>query len=171
MSTEKAELPGEEDERSWRDRFGEVTAAGQTLLATRLAILREELSVKAGVAARGIVAVAIAAALGIGALLLLAALLAALLAGLFKSVVLGILAAVILYAAGAAVAAVLGWRALTRVRPLEFPAVGEELARDWQAIAATLVPEPGPGGGSDRTDDGSEEPIDDIEERFRAGAE
>ena len=117
MSTEKAELPGEEDERGWRDRFGEVTAAGQTLLATRLAILREELSVKA------------------------------------------------------AVAAVLGWRALTRVRPLEFPAVGEELARDWQAIAATLSPDSGPDAGSERADDDLREPIDDIEERFRAGAE
>ena len=171
MSTEKAELPGEEDERGWRDRFGEVTAAGQMLLATRLAILREELSGKAAFAARGIVAVAIAAALGIGALLLLAALLAALLAGLFKSVVLGILAAVILYAAGASVAAVLGWRALTRVRPLEFPAVAEELARDWDAITATLSPEPGPDSGSERADEDSQEPIDDIEERFRAGAE
>jgi hypothetical protein len=169
MSTEEAELPGEEDERGWRDRLGEVAAAGRKLLATRLAILREELSGKAALAARGIVAVAIAAALGIGALLLLAALLAALLAGLFKSVVLGILGAVIVFGAGAAVAAVVGWRALTRVRPLEFPAVAEELARDWKAVEATLSPEPGP--DSDGQDGGSEEPIDDIEERFRAGAE
>jgi hypothetical protein len=169
MSTEEAELPGEEDERGWRDRLGEVAAAGQKLLATRLAILREELSGKAALAARGIVAVALAAALGIGALLLLAALIAALLAGLFKSVVVGILGAVIVYGAGAAVAAVVGWRALTRVRPLEFPALAEELARDWETVEATLSPGPGP--GSSGQEDGPQEPIDDIEERFRAGAE
>ncbi len=166
MSTKEAELPEKEDERGWRDRFGEVAAAGQTLFATRLAILREELSDKAAFAARGLVAAVIAAALGIGALLLLAALLAALLAGLFKSVVLGILAAVILYGVGAVVAAWFGWKALTQVRPLEFPAVTEELARDWKAVAASLS-EP----ASDSEDDGPDEPIDDLEERFRAGAE
>ena len=167
MSTEEAELPGEEDERGWRDRFGEVAAAGRTLLATRLAILREELSGKAALAARGLVAAVIAAALGIGALLLLAALLAALLAGLLKSVVLGILAAVVLYGVGAVVAAWFGWKALTRVRPLEFPAVTEELARDWKAVAASVSSEP----ESDSEDEGPDEPIDDLEERFRAGAE
>ena len=171
MSTEEAELPGEEEERGWRDRLGEVVAAGRTLLATRLAILREELSGKAAFAVRGLVAVAIAAALGVGALLLLAALLAAVLAGLFKSVVLGLLGAVIVYGAGAVVAVRLGWRALTRVRPLEFPAVAEELARDWQAVEASLSPESGPEAGREREDDGPEESIDDIEERFRAGAE
>jgi hypothetical protein len=171
MSTEEAELPGEEEERGWRDRLGEVVAAGRTLLATRLAILREELSGKAAFAVRGLVAVAIAAALGVGALLLLAALLAAVLAGLFKSVVLGLLGAVIVYGAGAVVAARLAWQALTRVRPLEFPAVAEELARDWQAVEASLSPESGPEAGREREDDGPEESIDDIEERFRAGAE
>ena len=167
MSTEEAELPDEEDERGWRERFGEVTAAGQTLLATRLEILREELAGKAAFAARGLVGAVIAAALGIGALLLLGALLAALLAGLLKSWVLGILAALILYAAGAVAAAWFAFQALTRVRPLDFPAVTEELARDWQAVAASLTPEP----ESDSDGDGPDEPIDDIEERFRAGAE
>lgn len=167
MSTEEAELPGEQDERGWRERFGEVTAAGQTLLATRLAILREEFAGKAVFAAKGLVAVVIAAALGIGALLLLAALLAALLAGLFKSVVLGILAAVVLYSVGAVAAAWFAFQALMRVRPLEFPAVTEELARDWQAVAASLAPEP----ETDPEDGEPGEPIDDIEERFRAGAE
>ena len=168
MSTEGAELPGEEDGRGWRDRFGEVAAAGRTLLATRLAILNEELSAKAILAARGLAAVVIAAALGIGALLLLAALLAAILAGLFKSVVLGILAAGVIYAAGAAAAAWFAFQALAKVRPLEFPAVGEELARDWQTIAATLAPEPKDDGGPE--DEGPDEPIDEIEERYRAGA-
>jgi len=165
MSIEEAELPGEQGERGWRDRFAEVTAAGRPLLATRLAILREELGGKAAFAARGLVGAVIAAALGIGALLLLAALLAAVLAGLLKSVVLGILVAVILYAVGAVAAAWFAFRALARVRPTEFPAVAEELARDWHAVAATLAPEP------ESEDDGPDEPIDDIEERFRAGAE
>jgi hypothetical protein len=167
MSTEEAELPGEEDERGWRERFGQVTAAGRPLLATRLEILREELAGKAAFAVRGIAGAVVAAALGIGTLLLFAALLAALLAGLLKSWVLGILVAVILYAAGAAAAAWVAFRALTQVRPLEFPAVTGELARDWQAVAASLSPEPEP----DAEDDGAGEPIDDIEERFRRGAE
>ena len=167
MSTEKAELPGEEDERGWRERFAQVSAAGRPLLATRFEILREELAGKAAFAARGLVGAVIAAALGIGTLLLFAALLAALLAGLLKSWVLGILAALALYAVGAGAAAWVAFQALTRVRPLEFPAVSEELARDWQAVAASLSAEPEP----DSEDDGPDEPIDDIEERFRAGAE
>ncbi len=170
MSTERAELPGEEDEKSWRDRLGEVAAVGQGLLATRLAIFREELAGKAILAARGAALVAVAAALGVGALLLLAALLAAILAGLFKSVILGILGAVVIYGAGAAVAVSMGWKALSRVRPLEFPVVTEELSRDWQAVAASLAPEAD-------TDDEPDDPardaqaIEDIEERFRAGSE
>ena len=68
---------------------------------------------------------------------------------------------------GAVAAAWVAFQALTRVRPLDFPAVTEELARDWQAVAATLTPEP----ESDSDGDGPDEPIDDIEERFRAGAE
>ena len=167
MSTEGAELPGEEDERGWRERFAQVTAAGRPLFATRLEILREELAGKAAFAARGIVGAVIAAALGIGTLLLFAALLAALLAGLLKSWILGILVAVILYAVGAVAAAWVAFRALTQVRPLEFPAVTEELARDWEAVAASLSPEPEP----DAEGEGPDEPIDDLEERFRAGAE
>ena len=46
MSTEEAELPGEEDERGWRERFAQVSAAGRPLFATRLEILREELAGK-----------------------------------------------------------------------------------------------------------------------------
>ncbi len=170
MSTEKAELPGEEDERGWRDRIAEVAAAGRALLATRLAILKEELSAKAAVAARGLVAVVVAAALGIGALLLLAALLAALFAKLFGSVVLGILAAVFLFAAGAAVAAVAAWKALSRVRPLEFPATRVELSRDWEAVAASLSPEVSEDEAREEAG-GEEGAIEDLEERFRAGSE
>jgi len=167
MSTEEAELPGEEDQRGWRERFARVTAAGGPLLATRLEILREELAGKAIFAGKGLVGAVIAASLAFGAVLLLAALLAAVLAGLLKSVVLGILVAIILYAGGAVGAAWFAFRSLARVQPLEFPAVAEELERDWRAVADSLAPEPEPGAD----DDGADAPIDDIEERFRAGAE
>ena len=171
MGTEEAELPGEDEDRSWRDRVGAVTAAGQGLLATRMAILREELAGKAALAARGLAAIVIAAALAVGALLLLAALLAALLAGIFKSVVLGILVAVILYGAGAAVAIVIAWKALTRVRPLEFPAVTQELARDWQAVAESLSPADEADDDAAGADGEDGNAIVDLEERFREGSE
>jgi len=170
MSTERAELPGEEAERGWSDRLGEVSAAGRALLGTRLAILREELSGKAVLAARGLVVVVAAAALGIGALLLAAALVAALFARLTHSVILGILAAVILYGTGAAVAAWYGWKALSRVRPFEFPASTEEISRDVQAIVASLAPEPDEEHGDVETDE-DEEAVADLEERLRAGTE
>lgn len=170
MSTERAELPGEDEERGWRDRFEEVFAAGRALLATRLAILQEELSAKAVIAARGLAFVVVAAALGVGALLLGTALLAALFAKLFNSVVLGILAAVVLYGAGAAGAAWLGMTTLMRVRPFEFPAAAEEISRDLEAVAAAVALETGDG------DDGFEPSVDeeavaDLEDRLRAGTE
>jgi len=174
MSSERAELPGEDDERGWRDRWREVASAGRTLAATRVAILREELSVKAVLAAKGIVAVVAALALGVGALLLGAALLVAVFAGLLKSLTLGILAALVVYAAGTAVLARIGWNALTRVEPLDFPATREELGRDWDAIQSALSadPDPEPEG---EADDGGEAEAEaaaiDLEERYRAGAE
>jgi len=169
MSTERAELPGEDEQRSWADRFGEVAAAGRALLATRLAIFQEELSVKAVLAARGLAAILVAATLVVGALLLAAALLTALLAKLFNSVILGILAALVLYAAGAAAAGLYAFKALTRVRPLEYPAAAEEISRDLQAIAASLAPETEP--GEDEAEPLQDEEIADLEERLRRGTE
>ena len=168
MSTERAELPGEEEERGWRDRLAEVSAAGRALLGTRLAIFKEELSGKAVLAARGLAVVVVAAALAIGALLLAAALIAALFAKLTHSVILGILAAVILYGAGAAVAAWYGWKALSRVRPFEFPASTEEISRDVRAIVASLAAESGEKDDEFETDE-DEEAVADLEERLRAG--
>ncbi|HWZ85909.1 MAG TPA: phage holin family protein [Thermoanaerobaculia bacterium] len=170
MSTERAEPPGEDEERGWRDRFEEVFAAARALLATRLAILQEELSAKAVIAARGLAFVVAAAALGVGALLLGAALLAALFAKLFNNTVLGILAAVVVYGAGAAGAAWLGVTTLMRVRPFEFPAAAEEISRDLEAVAAAVAPETG------AEDDGFEAGVDekavaDLENRLRAGTE
>jgi hypothetical protein len=171
MSTERAELPGEDEERGWRDRLDEVFAAARALLATRFAILQEELSAKALLAAKGFALVIAAAALGVGALLLGAALLAALFAKLFNSVVLGILAAVVLYGAGAAAAAWYGMSLLLRVRPLEFPATGDVVSRDVAAVAAALAPETedGDDDGFETTED--EEAVADLENRLRAGTE
>lgn len=141
MSTERADLPEEEEARSWADRAAELAGAAQSLVSTRLAIFREEISGKAALAGKGLAAVAVAAALGVGVLLLLAALLAAVLAQLFGSVALGILAAMLIYAAGAAVAGRMAWKALSSVRPNEFPSIERELARDWEAIRAALETE------------------------------
>jgi len=170
MSTERAELPGEDAERGWRDRFEEVSATGRVLLATRLAILREELAGKARLAAIGIAAMVVAAALGIGALLLAAALIAALFAKLTNSVVLGILAAVVLYGVGAGVAAWLGIQKLSRVRPSEFPATSAELSRDWQAISTALAPET-PSDPDDAVPPGEAKAVADLEERLRGGTQ
>src|SRR5262245_49692945 len=144
MNVERAELPDEDAERGWRGRLRDVSAAGRTLLSTRLAIFQEEASAKALLAAKGLAAVAVGAVLGVGALLLAAALLAAVLARLTNSVVLGILLAVVLYVAGAAAAAWLGVRWISRVRPFEFPAVRAELSRDLEAIGEALAPVPEP---------------------------
>lgn len=169
MSTERAELPGEDEQRGWRERLGEVFAAGRALLGTRLAIAREELSVKAVLAARGLAVVVVAAALAVGALLLAAALLATLLAKLTNSVVLGILAAVVVYVAGAIAAAWYGWKTLARVRPFEFPAASEEISRDVRAIVATIAPEPEADDDEFVTED--EEAVAEMEERLRRGTE
>ncbi len=166
MSSERAEPPGEDDERGWRDRWREVTSVGRALAATRVAILREELSVKAMFFAKGLVAVVAALALGVGVLLLGAALLVAVFAGLLKSVTLGILATLILYAAATAILARIGWNALTRVEPLDFPATRDELVRDWEAVQSALSEEPGLEAEAQ-----AEADTVDLEERYRAGAE
>ena len=169
MSVERAELPGEDDERSWRERLAEAAAAGRVLVATRLEIFQEEAAAKAVFAAKGLVGFVIAAAFGVGALLLAAALLAAVLIQLTKSLIWGILIAVVLYGVGAAVAAWLGWKAMSKVRPFEFPAVSAEIARDAAAISDALAPpEPiedfAPASGDDAD-------VADLEDRLRRGSE
>jgi hypothetical protein len=161
MSTEEAELPGEEDERGWRERFAQVSAAGRPLLATRLEILREELAERRFSSTRTRrrrdcrrLAIRRSPA-----------------------------AALPRRASGAAQELVPGssWRSSCTpragrrgmvcvpvagaVRPPSFRP--ERRARATAAIADSLSPEPEPEGD----DDGPDEPVDDIEERFRAGAE
>jgi hypothetical protein len=174
--SEEQEPAGEEAQRDWHERIGLLSSAASALLKTRLAILREELAVKALFAAKALAGVAVALFAGAGALLLFAALLAAIFASLLKSVVLGILAAFVLYGLITAVAAALGWRALTRVKPFDFRATQEELRRDWDAVRiATQPTKPAPLDAAippivTAPPAGSEEDAD-LEDRFRAGAE
>jgi hypothetical protein len=183
MSAEQSELPDEDAERSWKERIALVADALSALIRTRLAILREELAAKAVAVAKGAIAAALALGLSVVALLLLAAFLAALLAQWFGNVALGILAAFVLFGAGAGAAVLAARRALTGLKPFEFPAASEELRRDWNAVRESWAPEaslsaetpsaasrPVPAGpvaaGSPR-----EETAESLEERYRAGAE
>ena len=171
MSSERAELPGEEQAWGWREHLADVSAAVSRLLATRLAIFREELSVKAVFAAKGFAFVVVAAAMAVATLLSLAALLTALFAKLFGSWILGILATVILYGAGAGGAAWAGVRALSRVRPFDFPATAEELSRDRATISETLAPREPEAEAADDAGEPRSLTADDLEDRFRAGSE
>lgn len=171
MRSDRAEHSEGAGPRGWRARIAEVSEAGGSLLATRFEILREELGGKTSFLGKGLFAMGLCFALGIGALLLFAALLVAVFAGLLKSVALGILAALLLYGAAAAVFARLGWNALSKVAPFDFPATREEIARDWAAVReAACDAEEAPEAGTESSgeDAGS---VEDIEERFRAGAE
>lgn len=164
--------------RTWAERLAGLAGAAQSLIATRLEIFQAELEVKTRDLGKGLAGFFVAAAFGFGAMLLLAALLAAALAKLFGSVVLGILAAMLLYAAGAAAAGYFGWKALSQVKPTEFPATSRELARDADAISAALMqdadPEEGPEDPYVPTPSGdvdSEIDVRDLEARLREGAE
>jgi hypothetical protein len=169
MSVERAELPGEDDDRTWRERLAEAAAAGRALIATRLEIFQQEAAAKAVFAAKGLAGFVVAASLAFGAILLAAALLVELLAKLTNSVVLGTLLAVVLYGAGAGVAAWLGWKSMSKVKPFEFPAVSAEIARDAAAISGALAPpesweETEPASGDDAE-------VADLEDRVRRSSE
>jgi uncharacterized membrane protein YqjE len=170
MSTETAPIPGEEEERSWSDRLSAVAATAQALARTRAAIFAEELRVKAALAAKGLLAAGLAAALGVGVLLLVAALLVAVLTHLLGSLALGILAVLVVYAAGAGVAGYLAWKALSRVEPLEFPATRDELRSDWEAVRSALDLDAGPEPSPEASDRNGPD-VEDLEARFRAGAQ
>jgi uncharacterized membrane protein YqjE len=177
MSAEH-DLPGEEEERSWGERIRVVADAWSALVQTRVAIFREELTAKAMLLLKGVVAAVIGLGLAIGALLLLAALLVAVLAHWFGSVGFGILGALVLYAAGAGAAVVAAGKWLQRIKPMDFPASSEELRRDWRAVSESwrmedeappegvVPPRPPDALGTPR-----EDRVENLEDRFRAGAE
>jgi len=121
-------------EPGWRERLWTIGSAAGRLLETRLAIFREELAAKGGALGRGLAGLFLALLFAILTGLLLTALLAALFAKLFGSAVLGILATFVLYLAVTGVAGWLGVRALSRMRPFEFPETRREVDLDLDAI-------------------------------------
>ena len=177
MSSEQDEIPDEESQRGWGDRVAEVADTWSALAQTRLAIFREELAVKRALLVKGAIGVAIAVGLAAACLLLFAAFVAALLTHLFGSLVWGILGALVLFAVGAGAGGWLGGKALTRVRPFAFPASQAEISKDWRAVRASWSLDGAPTGtgpilpveGESKA--GRETAVEDLEERFRAGAE
>lgn len=158
----------EREETDTRRRFSQRVAAARekaaALAATRAAMFREELADKGAYAAKAVAGFAAAAFFGSLTLLLATALLAALLSRLLGSAIAGVAATLVLYLAIAAAGAILGWRALQRVQPLDFPATGAALAGDFDALAtAAAAPED--------DDDLEDDEEDDLEERFREGSE
>ena len=171
--------PDGHDGVGWADRLAETAAQAGDLLKTRVQIFREEAAQKALHAARGAAGMAVAVALAIGAVLLFGAFVAAVLAKLLNSVPLGILAAFVLYAA---LAALFAWRAakvFAQVRPGDFPVTRDELRRDAEGLRASLSFDGAEEGDEDeeerdepaRTVTRSAAEVEDLEARFRAGAE
>ena len=149
----------------WKEKLRAALEAGRSLFATRAAIFREELAEKGALVGRGFAGLVLALVFGWLALLLLTAFIAVLLSRLLGSAVLGLAATLLLYGGIAAAAAVTGVKALSRVRPLEFPATRAELSNDWSALKASAVP-PAAEAGS-----GPDTSAEDLEARFRAGSE
>jgi uncharacterized membrane protein YqjE len=156
-----------------RERVGAALQAAGDLLATRMEIFREEAGDKGAHLARGIGAFVVAAALAFMTTFLTTALLVALFTLLFGRLWAGILATLVLFVAAAAAAVMLGWKALSKVRPFDFPVTGGELAKDWEALQRATF-------GDDEPEDFAAPvaaeslrptPIDDVEARFRAGSE
>ena len=156
--------PREDNEQS-RGFLGRLAAARSKaagLAATRAAIFREELADKGVLAARAMAGFAVAVFFGSFALLLATALIAAVLSKLLGSPIAGVAATLALYLVVTAGGAVIGWKALEKVRPFDFPTSGAELAKDIEALSAAAAPPPEP---DEDGDDG------DLEARYRAGSE
>lgn len=165
-------------EPGWKERLGAVRRAASALLATRREIFREELSEKGSLLAKAGVGLALSAVFGVLAFLLLTALVAALFSRLFGGPIAGITAALVLYVLIAAVAAILGGRTLSRVRPFVFPATRDEIRKDLDAVKgsassdalaaerASIRP-----GDEEGDDEHVHEEVSEIEDRFRAGSE
>jgi len=170
-------------EPGWKERIAAVRRAAAALLATRAAILREELSEKGSLFAKAAIGLALAAVFSVLAFLLLTALVAAVLSWLLGGPIAGITAALVLYVLIAAAAAILGGKSLSRVRPFEFPATRDELRKDFDAVRNdAAVRDEGPASAEALAAErasvrpGEEERKDrsrmsELEERFRAGSE
>lgn len=169
----EGESESDETQETWSRRLNGFLEAGRRLLATRAAILREELGAKGALLGRGIIGLVVAAAFAGMALLLLTAWIAVALSSLLGSPVWGVLAAFVLYAAVAAAAGIFGTKALSRVKPFDFPVTSEEIRKDWSALRASAKPEPpDPGPAREETELARSQTLrDDLEARFRAGSE
>jgi polyferredoxin len=163
----------EAQRETWSRRLHGFLEAGRRLLSTRAAIFREELGEKGAFLARGIIGLLVAASVASMALLLLTAWIAVLFSSLLGSPVWGVLAAFVLYAAVAAAAGLLGIKALSRVKPFEFPVTSEEIRKDWSALRSSAKPEPPvPSPAQEETELAHSQTLrDDLEARFRAGSE
>jgi uncharacterized membrane protein YqjE len=173
------EAPATPDELppGWGERLEAIRKAGGALFATRAAILREELAQKGSHLGRGLTGLAVAAAFAIVALLVFTGFLAAVFARLFGSPALGLLVVLLLYALVAGISGAVGWRALRRVRPGDFPATREELRKDWDALQLAKEEDfPrddrfGPEAAGKRDPRDAEMLDEDLEARYRAEAE
>ncbi|HXM77637.1 MAG TPA: phage holin family protein [Thermoanaerobaculia bacterium] len=141
-------------------RLRDAWEATQRLVSTRAEIFQEEVSEKGSLLARAALAIGIALVLGWLALLLFTALAAVALVNLLGSLWAGLLAALGIYLVAASVAAFLGWKSFSRIRPFAFPATQDGLREDWTAIRDSL-----------RTPPRGPEEESDLEDRFRAGSE
>lgn len=161
------------ERKGWSKTVSDVFEAARRLLGNRKAIFQEELGAKAGVLGRALAALFLAASFASLSLLLFTAWIAALFTRLLGGPVLGILAAFLLYLIVAAVAGVLGGKALSRVRPLDFPVTTGEIRKDWLAFKQSVSPESGPPGEElEPAPPGAAAPAaDDLEARFRVGSE
>jgi len=159
-----------EEARSFGSRVGAAANATAALAKTRLAIFKEELAVKAVLAGKGLGAAAAAGAFAVAMILMLGALLVALFAALFHSLILGILAALVVYGAAAGGLGWMAWKALSRVKPDEFPVTSAEIAKDVAAVRSALEEEVPDDDDFEPTEPDSGQ-VDDLERRLRAGAE
>lgn len=163
--------PVETPRAGWSERLQRFLEAARRLIATRAAILREEMGAKGEALARGIAGLLLGGAFGCLALLLLTAWIAALLSRLLGGPILGILATFVLYLAAAAGAAFYGSKALARVKPFEFPVTAGEIRKDLEAVRSSIRESPPPPPGPAEVPASKEAPMDDLEARFRAGSE
>ncbi len=167
MAAETSAQQNEGHEPGWKERLGGAWNAARALLSTRIEIFREELAEKGSLLGRGAIGLAVALVFGWVAVLLFTALAATLLAKLLGSLWAGLLACFLLYALIHCIAGWIGWKALSRVRPFQFPATRDEIRKDWAALrlsgrAAGEADEPAPFDS---------DPEADLEERFREGSE
>ena len=160
-----------EEARSFGDRVAAAANATASLARTRLSIFKAELSVKAVLAAKGLGAAAAAGVFAVAMILMLGALLVAVFAALFHSLILGILAALVFNGAIAGGLGWMAWKALSQVKPDEFPITSAEIAKDLAAVKSALERNETPDDDDyvpPEPDSGS---VEDLERRLRAGVE